>query len=428
VVTALARDWMRRSVGSPAPVAMVVAVVAAIWLLVSVGGAAEASDEERLAEARRQLEAIGAQLSAAESDVEEADEELEDADQLLAEVEAVVNDVATAVDGQQEVVARTEQRLERLEGDRDLLVRAFNQRATRVFKMGPTQAWDMLLTGSDAADAMARSAYLRIILEGDQVDLEVLEAAGIAVSAERERADEERARLARLLEEQEAILAEAQELRESRALAAANARDRVELLREEQDDLEAEQERIEALIERRQAEERERQAAARAAAAQQASSGSSSGGSSSGGSSGGGSSSGGQASAPSGASSAGYSWPLCAPVTSEYGPRWGRMHRGIDLGAPTGTPIGAAKGGTVISAGWQGGYGRLLLIDHGDGVVTAYAHLSSFAVSSGQSVQRGQTIGRIGMTGNTTGPHLHLEFRVNGRAVNPRQYLSGRPC
>jgi len=104
------------------------------------------------------------------------------------------------------------------------------------------------------------------------------------------------------------------------------------------------------------------------------------------------------------------------------------MHRGIDLGGPTGTAIGAAKAGRVISAGWQGGYGRLLLIDHGDGVVTAYAHLSSFAVGSGQSVQRGQTVGRIGMSGNTTGPHLHLEFRVNGRAVNPRQYLSGSPC
>lgn len=395
------------------------AVLVVVLLVAALDARADASDEQRLAEARRQLEAIGEQLSAAASEVDEADAELQDADQLLAEVEAVVNDVATAVDGQQQAVARTEQRLAQLEDERDLLLAAFNQRATRVFKMGPTQAWDMLLTGGDAADAMARTAYLRVILEGDQVDLEVLEAAGIAVAAERERADEERARLERLLEEQEAILADAQDLRESRALAAANARDRVALLEEQQDDLESEQEQIEALIEKRQAEERARQAAAREAAQQR---------SSGGGSTSGSGSRSGQASAPSGASSAGYSWPLCAPVTSEYGPRWGRMHRGVDLGASTGTPIGAAKAGTVISAGWQGGYGRLLLIDHGDGVVTAYAHLSSFAVGSGQSVQRGQTVGRIGMTGNTTGPHLHLEFRVSGRAVNPRQYLSGRPC
>lgn len=118
---------------------------------------------------------------------------------------------------------------------------------------------------------------------------------------------------------------------------------------------------------------------------------------------------------------------MCAPVTSEYGPRWGRMHQGLDQGASSGATIGAAKAGTVIFAGLQGGYGNLVLIDHG-GVVTAYAHLSSMAISSGQSVSQGQTIGNVGSTGNSTGPHLHFETRVNGAAVNPRQYLSGSPC
>ncbi|MEX0836143.1 MAG: M23 family metallopeptidase [Nitriliruptor sp.] len=103
------------------------------------------------------------------------------------------------------------------------------------------------------------------------------------------------------------------------------------------------------------------------------------------------------------------------------------MHRGIDQGARTGTPIGASKAGTVIFAGWQGGYGNLVLIDHGS-VVTAYAHQSRMAVRSGQSVSQGSTIGYVGNTGNSTGPHLHFETRVNGSAVNPRQYLSGGPC
>jgi murein DD-endopeptidase MepM/ murein hydrolase activator NlpD len=104
------------------------------------------------------------------------------------------------------------------------------------------------------------------------------------------------------------------------------------------------------------------------------------------------------------------------------------MHQGIDQGASTGTPIGASKAGTVIYAGWQGGYGNLVLIDHHDGVVTAYAHQSRMAVSRGQSVSQGATIGYVGNTGNSTGPHLHFETRVNGSAVNPRQYLSGSPC
>ena len=104
------------------------------------------------------------------------------------------------------------------------------------------------------------------------------------------------------------------------------------------------------------------------------------------------------------------------------------MHRGIDQGAATGTAIGASKAGTVIFANWQGGYGRLVLVDHHDGVVTAYAHMSSFSVGVGTSVSRGQTLGAVGSTGNSTGPHLHFETRVNGNAVNPRQYLSGSPC
>jgi murein DD-endopeptidase MepM/ murein hydrolase activator NlpD len=110
-------------------------------------------------------------------------------------------------------------------------------------------------------------------------------------------------------------------------------------------------------------------------------------------------------------------------VTSEYGRRWGRMHEGIDIGGPTGSPIYAARAGTVSSAGRMGGYGLLTLIDHGGGIVTAYAHQSAVSVSPGQSVSAGQRIGSIGCTGSCTGPHLHFEVRVNGSARNPRGYL-----
>ncbi len=417
-MASLARPWVHR-----ACIVVLCAAVLALGLA-RLSAHAQSTDEERLADARARLDDVRDELARAEEAASSADAELENADRLLADVEAVINDVATAVDGQRAAVARTEQRLAALEADRELLVEAFNRRATRVFKNGPTQSLDLLLNSGDAADAMARSAYLRIILEGDQVDLEVLEAAEIAVSAERGRAQDERARLEALLQEQQAILADAQELRESRALEAANARDRIRRLEDEQDDLESEQERIQELIEERQAEERRRAAAEREASQQPSQQASRQAARQRSQNSGAGS----RASAPSATSSAGYAWPMCAPVTSGYGARWGRTHRGVDLGASRGTPIGAVKAGRVIFASWQGGYGRLALIDHGDGVVTAYAHMSSFAVGSGQSVRRGQTVGRVGSSGNSTGPHLHLEFRINGRAVNPRQYLSGGPC
>lgn len=115
-------------------------------------------------------------------------------------------------------------------------------------------------------------------------------------------------------------------------------------------------------------------------------------------------------------------WPTNGVLTSPFGWRWGAMHAGIDIGAPSGTPIVAAAAGTVFFAGWNGGYGNLTLIDHGGGRVTAYAHQSRFAVSGGP-VSRGQVIGYVGSTGDSTGPHLHFEVRVNGAAVDPMPFL-----
>ena len=122
-------------------------------------------------------------------------------------------------------------------------------------------------------------------------------------------------------------------------------------------------------------------------------------------------------------SSSGLVWPVSGAITSGFGPRWGRMHEGIDVAGSSGTPIAAAAGGTVIVAGPQGGYGNLVVLDHGGGLSTAYAHLSSIAVSTGQSVGQGTVVGGMGTTGNSTGVHLHFEVRVNGGAVNPRGYL-----
>jgi murein DD-endopeptidase MepM/ murein hydrolase activator NlpD len=123
------------------------------------------------------------------------------------------------------------------------------------------------------------------------------------------------------------------------------------------------------------------------------------------------------------ASAAGLIWPVNAPITSPFGWRWGRMHTGIDLGAAYGTPIAAAAAGSVIYAGWLGGYGNLTVIDHGGGLDTAYAHQSRIAVSAGESVAQGQIIGYVGSTGHSTGPHLHFEVRVNGQPVDPLGYL-----
>jgi murein DD-endopeptidase MepM/ murein hydrolase activator NlpD len=122
-------------------------------------------------------------------------------------------------------------------------------------------------------------------------------------------------------------------------------------------------------------------------------------------------------------SASGFIWPVSGPVTSGFGWRWGRMHEGIDIGVASGTPIVAAAGGTVIFSGWMSGYGNLVVVDHGGGVATAYAHQSSIASGVGQYVSQGQVIGYVGCTGHCFGSHLHFEVRVNGGAVDPLGYL-----
>ncbi|HVJ48010.1 peptidoglycan DD-metalloendopeptidase family protein [Desulfitobacterium sp.] len=119
----------------------------------------------------------------------------------------------------------------------------------------------------------------------------------------------------------------------------------------------------------------------------------------------------------------GLGWPLNSHINSYYGYRWGGFHTGIDLAGDTGDPYVAAAAGKVVSAGWGGGYGNCIVIDHGNGIMTRYAHSSKMLVSAGQSVAKGQTIGLVGATGNATGPHLHFEVIINGDTVNPLNYL-----
>ena len=128
--------------------------------------------------------------------------------------------------------------------------------------------------------------------------------------------------------------------------------------------------------------------------------------------------------APTGAASAaGFVWPVHGILTSGFGWRWGRMHEGIDLAVGSGTPVVSSVAGTVIVAGWLGGYGNLVVVDHGNGLSTAYGHNASVTVGVGQSVAQGQLIAYSGNTGHSTGPHVHFEVRINGSPVDPLGYL-----
>ena len=169
---------------------------------------------------------------------------------------------------------------------------------------------------------------------------------------------------------------------------------RIGHIRDEQAALDAEESKLTAILAERR---RQQEAAARAAQA--------------------------PAVAPGRASGAGMIWPAKGPMTSGFGARWGTVHQGVDVGAPTGTPIWAATDGEVFYAGTMSGYGNVVLIDHGGNLTTLYGHQSRIASSVGQRVSRGQVIGYVGSTGRSTGPHLHFEVRINDKPTDPLPYL-----
>lgn len=365
--------------------------------------AAQSNEERRVRQTRQRIADVRTQLEEARSRQSQDAEALAEADAHLAAVQQAVGQAEQAVQRQQQAVEEAKDQLAGLQAEDVEQRRLMRTRAVERYKQGGGGGpVDALLAAENPADAVRRSSYIDIVTSADRRNLEGVSAAGVAVDAQRDVLEKEEATLARVLEEQRQMHAEVEELRNDRALVFSASSDKVAQLEAQEGHLEAESRNL-ATMARRAASQR-----AAAAAAQRASR-------SAGAAAG--------ASVPSPVSSSGWVWPSGGPVTSEYGPRWGRQHQGIDIGAGTGSPIVAARAGTVSFAGTMGGYGSMTMIDHGGGITTAYAHQSAIGVRPGQSVSAGERIGSIGCSGSCTGPHLHFEVRVNGSARNPRGYL-----
>jgi murein DD-endopeptidase MepM/ murein hydrolase activator NlpD len=322
-----------------------------------------------------------------------------------------VGDVSARLEALERELALREQRLKRLDAllalqtkrlkllrtQRELAVQRLNERLVGLYQADETDTLGLLLSAERFTDVLDAIDYLRRIAGEDHRIAEEVDAARKRVRAQRAQT-----KMTRDRHRQETRVV-ALRVGQVRAL-----RDRLVASRNELAGTQAgRRQEIASLNERQRAELAEMEAlqqvsatlAAKIQAAQTASPG---------------------AGAP---SAAGFIWPVNGPVTSPFGMRWGRMHEGIDIGAASGTPIRAAAAGTVIYADWLGGYGNLIVIDHGDGVSTAYAHQSGLAAGAGQRVPQGEVIGYVGSTGHSSGPHLHFEVRVNGVPVDPLGYL-----
>ena len=364
---------------------------------------------------------LSSQIAAASADIESLESDI---GTLTAKVAALEADLAR----HRARLARLEERyreqsrhLKRLVRDHALAQRQLEERLVRLYETNQADALEILLQVESLREVIEQIDFMDDIGRQEQRIAAELKRLKIAMREARKRT----AKSKREVAEATAILAdktaEAQAARaelvaRQNALEAAQA-DKRELLAGVREDRHEAEEDLDAL------EVAGRQLAAQIQAAQAAaassSSGSGSSGSSGAGASSAGAAGGGGDTTP---SASGLIWPVSGPVTSGFGPRWGRMHEGIDISAPTGTPVRAAAAGRVIIAGSMGGYGNIIVIDHGGGLSTAYAHLSAIWVGGG-SVSQGQSIGAVGCTGSCTGSHLHFEVRVNGTPVDPLGYL-----
>jgi murein DD-endopeptidase MepM/ murein hydrolase activator NlpD len=350
-------------------------------------------------------QAMEARLSAKITDITSAIRKLEarvgDVSQKLAVLERDLELHRSRLEHLNELFALESDRLAFLRREYARVVGELNVRMIDIYESRDPTLLDVIIEANSLQDALDRIHYLEAIAQQDKHIARSVGNARDRVHAARERTKVVRARVRSetqviAVRTQQQRVARIELLASQRGLAGKRVRQRNALAstREQKAVMIAEANALAA----EDARIRARLAAAQAASAPSAASDTT-------------------------PSAHGLIWPVSGPVTSPFGYRWGRLHAGIDIGVGYGTPIHAAASGTVVLAGWTGGYGNYTCIDHGGGLATCYGHQSSYAVSAGTHVSQGQVIGYVGSTGHSFGAHLHFEVRINGTPVDPLGYL-----
>lgn len=361
--------------------------VVALLVVLALGApglASAATPLEKLEDAQKRLEKVRDDLDQVSKSCERDEDRIDEIVEQVAVTRDAVDEAAAAVDAQAAIVEESRQQLAVLEGEAAEVRERSNNRVVELYKRGGGDSTlNNLLRSSSTEQALSTAQMFNVIEHGDREAIEELTAAQTAADAQRKLYEEQQRAYERALSQRETLIVELEALRETfeGKLAACNKK---------VDELEQE-EQIAASDERKLA------SAIRVSDV--------------------------PLDVPRAVSRGGWSVPASGTFTSGFGYRWGRLHAGVDIAAPIGTPIHAAKGGVVSYAGVMGGYGNIIVINHGGGMTTRYAHQSALAVGVGTTVTAGQRIGSVGNTGASTGPHLHFEVRINDAPQNPMNYL-----
>ena len=293
----------------------------------------------------------------------------------------------------------------RLEGRESV----FYKRVRDIYINGRLSYLDVVIGSKDFSDFANRLEVLKRIIDSDITLINEIKKERADIEAHKQKLEADRAKLVELEKSALAKQAEIEQKKAERNVVLQKAQNDRATAMQAIEELNASSAQVSAMLKERQAARAAAAVAAAAAATQ---------------------SSGGQGASDNWVQGTGQlGWPVSGEITSPYGyrvhPIWGTTiyHSGIDIGVDEGTPVHAADGGVVVWSGWMGGYGYAVVIDHGNGLSTLYGHNSELAVDEGQSVAKGQVISYAGSTGNSTGPHVHFEVRVNGDPVDPMGYL-----
>ena len=392
-----------------------VAALAGGALVGPAGGGGTLEEEKRAVDARikelrEQVGAAKARATVLSTDVTAANDQIEVLNEQLALQETKVARLEARLDREEERLAALEARLvsetELLSLQTQQADRAQTLLEDRIVEIYKSEAFDItstvLLDIRSLTDLIDQFEYLQDVAARDD---EIL--TGVTEGrAETRKARIRTRRTRRSLERATAQLASrTEEQRQARDAVATRERDvttarndKTALLARVRETQDAARDDIRALAAASEQLEKEIRAAQRRIAAPASS---------------------GSGSRP----ASGFIWPVNGVLTSGFGQRWGRLHAGIDVGVGFGTSIASVASGTVVYSGWLGGYGNLVVVDHGNGLSTAYAHQQRIYAALGQQVSQGESLGEVGSTGNSTGPHLHFEVRINGLAVDPLGYL-----
>ncbi|MGH2752836.1 MAG: murein hydrolase activator EnvC family protein [Actinomycetota bacterium] len=330
-----------------------------------------------LEDVRHQIEADEAAAGTIEEKVDALNRSLT---RLQIEINGLNEDIAEA----EAKVHAAEARIDQTQAEIDKIEDAATEQAVALYKAGATDTLDVLLNSESLTELDERMALLGVAAQENTGALVRFGRLQVKVRGQHEELFEEKEALEAVLKDRSSLQSAQIEKRTELTAALAELNVRLGANKDREDHLESEIDGIKQKI-------LEAQAKASVAAL--------------------------------GTSNRGFIWPLNGGITSPYGPRWGRMHTGIDINGYTGQPIVAAKEGRVIMASSYSGYGNTVIVDHGGGYSTLYAHMSSFNTSSGAGIDQGDIIGYVGCTGNCYGDHLHFEVRVNGSPTDPMPYL-----